>query len=532
MLNILTFVLFYTLLNDNIITNNKLPHSIYSYVIHNNRNVAFFKSKHRKAYVKKKTINYEDGINEKKHQKKKKSPFVTQKDISHINTMALALLEFKKLHNNLMVPENYILKSEDNENLKNYKLWKKLQDIKNEKSDKKKKYIYLVLKKMDFPLNTIFSKEEIENFETDDVEITTMSHLSTEENVHFDFDERQEVRKELFSPYIKKAKDKKGENVKDFLALYKFIPKISEQSELPPYSNRSVRKKGILKYILEDLKKDEIFNSHYNYYYDNIYNNVNDDDINDYFKLVMKFRRSNESYDFFVNRRRSFFSEENRKEKKFFLYTRKEIEGAHSYDFDKWSFSDFVEALVFFNELYLDLNKEKYEQFRKGEGSEELDITDFNSLDPGFVVPSDNVWPQEWHSMPLGMYINQVRMGDIDAKFHFIRRKILDYLMLDFKSEEYENKYIDFTFRKLFLGLGWFIHTRGHPITICPFDKIQFDTFSMDFCKPEEIQGLHLGYLVIQAQTHEKIFWNNYRDRFEFMKGLEINIRSADDLIF
>ncbi|SBS94909.1 conserved Plasmodium protein, unknown function, partial [Plasmodium malariae] len=121
---------------------------------------------------------------------------VTQKDISHINTMALALLEFKKLHNNLMVPENYILKSEDNENLKNYKLWKKLQDIKNEKSDKKKKYIYLVLKKMDFPLNTIFSKinnfvsllrcnfldtgkEEIENFETDDVEITTMSHLSS-----------------------------------------------------------------------------------------------------------------------------------------------------------------------------------------------------------------------------------------------------------------------------------------------------------------------------------------------------------------
>ncbi|EWC90702.1 hypothetical protein PFNF54_00488, partial [Plasmodium falciparum NF54] len=100
----------------------------------------------------------------------------------------------------------------------------------------------------------------------------------------------------------------------------------------------------------------------------------------------------------------------------------------------------------------------------------------------------DDLWPVEWHGMPLGSYINQIRMGDIDAKFHFIRRNILDYLMFDFKTPEFENKYINFTWRKLYLGIAWFIHTRGHPIVISPYDKIQFDVFPMDFCKPEEIQ--------------------------------------------
>ncbi|SCP04255.1 conserved Plasmodium protein, unknown function [Plasmodium ovale] len=517
MKSIFALVLFSLFLCGGFIICKRVSVSVFSYLVHN-KDPRHFTCKHRRAYTKKKTINYED--------------VVTQKDISNMNTLVLALLEYKKIHENLIVPENYILKEGDNENLKNFKLWKKLQDIKNEKSEKKKKYIYFVLKKMDFPLNTIFSAEEIHSFEADEVEITTMSKLSTQENVHYDFDERQEVRKELFSPYVKKEKDLKGESVKDFLASYKFIPKISEQGILPEYTNKSVRKKGILKYILHNLKKEERFNSQYNYYYDNIYNNVNDNDVNDYFKYALKFRKSNETYDLFVNKEKSLQKEVNTKEKKFLLYTRKETEGAHSYDFDKWSFSDFVEALIFFNDLYLDLNRENYEKFKRDPDNEKLDIVDFNAISPGFVIPNDGVWPSEWHDMPLGMYITQVRMGDIDGKFHFIRRKILDYLSFDFKSDEFENKYVNFTWRKLYLGLAWFIHTRGHPIIVTPFDKIQFHSFSMDFCKPEEIQGLHLGFLIVQAQTHEKMFWNNYRDRFDFMKGLEINIRSADQLIF
>lgn len=49
-------------------------------------------------------------------------------------------------------------------------------------------------------------------------------------------------------------------------------------------------------------------------------------------------------------------------------------------------------------------------------------------------------------------------MGDIDGKFHFIRRAILDYLLFDFQSEEYKNKYIDFTWRKLYFGLAWLVY--------------------------------------------------------------------------
>ncbi|EUR80377.1 hypothetical protein PFBG_00384 [Plasmodium falciparum 7G8] len=311
---------------------------------------------------------------------------------------------------------------------------------------------------MEFPVETIFNEEEIQNYEMEDVEITSMSKLSTEENMNYDIDERQEVRKELFSPYIKKTKDKKTENVKDFLALYKFVPQINEQSTLPKHSNKSVRKKGILKYILYDLKKDKNFDFHYNYYYDNIYNNVKDDELDDYFKFCMKFKKSNQNYDLYVKGTSSFEDgtfKKARKRRNFFYILERKLKG---------------HILM-------------------------------------ILINDDDLWPVEWHGMPLGSYINQIRMGDIDAKFHFIRRNILDYLMFDFKTPEFENKYINFTWRKLYLGIAWFIHTRGHPIVISPYDKIQFDVFPMDFCKPEEIQGLYLGYLIVQAQAHEKIFW-------------------------
>ncbi|KAF4328821.1 hypothetical protein CYL21_3029 [Plasmodium falciparum NF54] len=340
MINILgTIFLLYIFLNKYFISCVKKDPYVLSYIINNDKCFRFLKNRTRRLYKGREKIKYEE--------------VVTQKDISNINTVVLALLEYKKLYNNLNIPKNYILNVEDNENLKNFKLWKKLQDIKNEKSDKKKKYIYFILKKMEFPVETIFNEEEIQNYEMEDVEITSMSKLSTEENMNYDIDERQEVRKELFSPYIKKTKDKKTENVKDFLALYKFVPQINEQSTLPKHSNKSVRKKGILKYILYDLKKDKNFDFHYNYYYDNIYNNVKDDELDDYFKFCMKFKKSNQNYDLYVKGTSSFEDEESKKEKKFFLYTRKEIEGAHSYDFDKWSFSDFIEALVFFNFLFL-----------------------------------------------------------------------------------------------------------------------------------------------------------------------------------
>lgn len=224
---ILTIAIFYICLCHSFIENKKVAVSVFSYLIHNKKNIKCFPRKPRKQiYAKKNIIKYDE--------------VVTQKDISNINTLVLALLEYKKLHNNLLVPAKYVLKSEDNENLKNFKLWEKLQNVKNETNDKKKKYIYLVLKNIDFPLSTIFSEEEINKFEEDAAEVTTMSKLSTDENLHYDFDERREVWKELFSPYIKKEKDIKSENIKDFLSSYKFIPKISEQGTLPEYSNKNI----------------------------------------------------------------------------------------------------------------------------------------------------------------------------------------------------------------------------------------------------------------------------------------------------
>lgn len=56
------------------------------------------------------------------------------------------------------------------------------------------------------------------------------------------------------------------------------------------------------------MKKNDIFCSKYNYYYDNIYNNTNDGEIHDYFKYVMKFKKTCESYDIFVNAKKQFLT--------------------------------------------------------------------------------------------------------------------------------------------------------------------------------------------------------------------------------
>ncbi|ETW38738.1 hypothetical protein PFTANZ_00576 [Plasmodium falciparum Tanzania (2000708)] len=301
---------------------------------------------------------------------------------------------------------------------------------------------------MEFPVETIFNEEEIQNYEMEDVEITSMSKLSTEENMNYDIDERQEVRKELFSPYIKKTKDKKTENVKDFLALYKFVPQINEQV-LRRQKVSILKKKleGIYKFHFSNERMINILGTIFLLY---IF-------LNKYFiscvkkdPYVLSYIINNDKcFRFLKNRtRRLYKGREKIKYEE--VVTQKDISNINTV----------VLALLEYKKLYNNLNIPK-----------------------NYIL---NVEDNE--SKQICSYINQIRMGDIDAKFHFIRRNILDYLMFDFKTPEFENKYINFTWRKLYLGIAWFIHTRGHPIVISPYDKIQFDVFPMDFCKPEEIQ--------------------------------------------
>ena len=65
-----------------------------------------------------------------------------------------------------------------------------------------------------------------------------------------------------------------------------------------------------------------------------------------------------------------------------------------------------------------------------------------------------SLWPSEWWGMPLGVYIHQIRRGDIDARFHPRRRPVLD--LLGFKWKETE-KYLNFTWMKLLKGIKWYV---------------------------------------------------------------------------
>lgn len=64
----------------------------------------------------------------------------------------------------------------------------------------------------------------------------------------------------------------------------------------------------------------------------------------------------------------------------------------------------------------------------------------------------DWLWPVEWHGMPLGKFIQKIRQGDVDARFHPRRRPVLDRLGFKWTGTE---RYLNFTWDKLMDGVSW-----------------------------------------------------------------------------
>ncbi|CDJ58171.1 hypothetical protein, conserved [Eimeria maxima] len=165
------------------------------------------------------------------------------------------------------------------------------------------------------------------------------------------------------------------------------------------------------------------------------------------------------------------------------LYSRRQTEGGYQYVFDIWSWDDVIEAMQYFNDLYAPISKEIGRQ-----------IT-FNDIPEDFKIPGENItltrspwreqkeqqnpnqqqqqeqqqqqqqqqhqekekdesylWPKDWWGMPLGVYIQQIRRGDIDARYHPIRRRILDKIQFNWINKY---KYLNFTWIKLIKGIKW-----------------------------------------------------------------------------
>ncbi|PHJ18518.1 transmembrane protein [Cystoisospora suis] len=219
------------------------------------------------------------------------------------------------------------------------------------------------------------------------------------------------------------------------------------------------------------------------------------------------------------------------------LFSRRISEGGFHYAFDKWSFDDVVEALQYFNDLYRGIKREE-------DGGKPLT---FNCLPKGWCIPSPDhrllpshslspssslpeaVWPEEWWGMPLGKYLYQFQCGDIDAKFHARRRPILDRLGIEWKDPM---KYLHFTWIKLIKGLRWWMMFRGQPLEqLFHWTVIPDAALVADICKPEEVQGLKIGYVVHMANRQEGVLYHYYPSRFEIYKRLNLNILSADRLL-
>ncbi|EPR61755.1 hypothetical protein TGGT1_409260 [Toxoplasma gondii GT1] len=73
---------------------------------------------------------------------------------------------------------------------------------------------------------------------------------------------------------------------------------------------------------------------------------------------------------------------------------------------------------------------------------------------------------------------------------------------------------------------------RGQPLEqLFPWTVIPDFTFVANVCKPEEVQGVKIGYLVHMARRQENILYHFYPNRFEIYKRLNLNILPADRLL-
>ncbi|GIX65499.1 fusion protein, putative [Babesia caballi] len=206
--------------------------------------------------------------------------------------------------------------------------------------------------------------------------------------------------------------------------------------------------------------------------------------------------------------------------------TRDEIEGGHHYAFYHWSFEDVINCMVLFNDMYMDYNRELLIDSEK-HGTPFTPIT-FNTLKPEWRVPSEDPWPENLWGLPLGAWLEKFRNGDIDAKQHWLRRDILDYLQFDWGDGL---KYLTFTWDKLVLGLLWYINIRGFPIMdMAPQLVVSNAELVAKWGKPEEIQGLKLGHLFYSALDQIQVLRKYYPQRYEFMREMGIDHISTEDL--
>ncbi|BAM41293.1 conserved hypothetical protein [Theileria orientalis strain Shintoku] len=200
--------------------------------------------------------------------------------------------------------------------------------------------------------------------------------------------------------------------------------------------------------------------------------------------------------------------------------TRLETEGGYHYAFFHWSFEQVVQALVMFNDMYFDHNKELL--MSSEESGEEFKPITFNILRRSYRIPETEKWPKEFHGMPLGLFIDMLRNGDVDAKEHWLRRPVLDRIGFNWGDGL---KYLNFTWDKLELGLLWYVNFRGFPVSqIPPGLIIPRTTLAAKFGKPEEIQGMKLGRLFYLAMDQIQVIYKYYPERFQFIKDMGLDV--------
>ncbi|OEH79677.1 hypothetical protein cyc_06861 [Cyclospora cayetanensis] len=226
------------------------------------------------------------------------------------------------------------------------------------------------------------------------------------------------------------------------------------------------------------------------------------------------------------------------------MHSRRQTEGGYQYVFDLWSWDDVIEALQYFNDLYDPVAKALNRAVTFNELPADWKIPEpvavvclLYFLIPDLLFPTIHIciylalqfFLSNWWGMPLGLYVHQIRQGDVDARFHPRRRPVLDRLGFRWEGTE---KYLNFTWMKLLKGVKWWMFFRQHPIVQLGRDAvIPPSCLVADVCKPEEVQGLCIGEIVYQARLQEPVLYHHYPQRYELFRQFGLAILPAERLI-
>eukprot|EP00916_Digyalum_oweni_P007802 GHVL01013117.1.p1 GENE.GHVL01013117.1~~GHVL01013117.1.p1 ORF type:complete len:621 (-),score=154.46 GHVL01013117.1:3-1865(-) len=242
--------------------------------------------------------------------------------------------------------------------------------------------------------------------------------------------------------------------------------------------------------------------------------------------------------------------------------TRDEVEGCPNIDeFDKkWTFDEVVEALQLYSDIYeCDMNSIspyyivppiisddfitdlEAVNFRR-KTSEYFIYKNITSIDNDGFLPicckefeeinirydikkggkMEKLWPKYLHRMPLGEYVYMMRFGDIDARQHWERGPILDYLGFNWGDGL---DYMLFSWQRMVEAM--FFMKKYHWNALKPADFVLTNSLAGI---PPHLVGFKYGKVLSICRSQEPMIYFRHKRRYEMLCRFGVNVYDGDEI--